>query len=212
MVIIGIGDNTRGSSPGAERFQEETWLCSGDIRRLAWGKILASDWESSSNVSLAVVSVMEPLSVPWKTLHVKWNLSWPDKNMRCLELLTSFFLSGLSEILWIWVYGACMSMSCCGLLPMHPNSESSDSPATAGAHRQTYLRSRWDENTTAFDYLRSLFGFCCFVFFKIISLVLVVWAVIKYHIWMNSFLFSLYVANTTQKFDLPFFLNDMNLR
>jgi len=34
-VAVAIGDNTRGSPPGAQLFQEKTRLRAGDIRRLA---------------------------------------------------------------------------------------------------------------------------------------------------------------------------------
>lgn len=54
-----------------------------------------------------------------------------------------------SVIVYDVSYGvpACMSVSRCGLLPMYPHSEGSDSPAAARAHRQTHLCCRWVEHS-----------------------------------------------------------------
>lgn len=39
VVFFSVGDDPRGGSPGAQRLQEETRLCAGDIRGFARGKL-----------------------------------------------------------------------------------------------------------------------------------------------------------------------------
>lgn len=39
VVFFWVGDDSRGGSPGAQRFQEETRLRAGDIWRFARGKL-----------------------------------------------------------------------------------------------------------------------------------------------------------------------------
>lgn len=126
---------------------------------------------------------LESLSKLQWELNCKLNWDVKDSQLRaaicgglsCLPVCFGRFLAGLSEILWVWVHGACMSVSRCGLLPMYPHSEGSDSPAAARTHRQTHLRCRWVENSncaTAFSWEDSNFTACSLIFlFKCFTVV-----------------------------------------
>ncbi len=55
-------------------------------------------------------------------------------------------VTGLSEVLWVWVYGVGVSESGCRLLPLRSHTESPDRSTAAGTHRQTHLCRGWVRN------------------------------------------------------------------
>lgn len=106
----------------------------------------------STGAYLEVVSVVRVIF--WTTVGQKLKLCSGDTDLQLRldvrggsSVLSGRFLAGMSKILWIWVHGACVSVSRCGLLPMHTHSEGTDSPSAAGAHRQAHLCCRWVDKT-----------------------------------------------------------------
>lgn len=94
------------------------------------------------------------LVIIWTTVGQKLKLCSGDTDLQLRldvcsgsSVLSGRFLAGMSKILWIWVHGACVSVSRCGLLPMHTHSKGTDSPSAAGAHRQAHLCCRWVDKT-----------------------------------------------------------------
>lgn len=148
VVFSWVGDNARGGSPGAQRFQEKTRLRPGDIRRFTGGKLKACVCACVCCVWCMAVPGMklclwclwsdwlQLFLQPWLRSTVKIGFTRPP--FHCAR-----FLAGLPQILRVRVHGARVSVSRCGLLPLHPHSESPDSPTVAGAHRQTHLRCGW---------------------------------------------------------------------
>lgn len=54
---------------------------------------------------------------------------------------------GVFEVLWAWICWTCLPVSCCCVLPMFTNTESSDCKALTATHRKTHMCYRWDRNT-----------------------------------------------------------------